>query len=390
MTDALPPHRGSLKIYLGYAAGVGKTYSMLQEVHTLRRDGVDVVVGYFEAHARRDTIALTEGLEVIPHKKIEYRGRTFEEMDVDAILHRRPAMCAVDEFAHTNVPGSERTKRWEDVQVLLDAGIDVLTTMNVQHLESLNDQIWQVTGVRVRETIPDWVEKQAGEVVMVDLPPQALINRLRRGVVYAPEKAQQALQNFFKESTLVVLRELALRQTAHELDLRYAGLEEASAPQPSPATDAAPGRDGQPSPADRVLIYVTADPSTAMLIRRGRRVADYLHADCFAVAVHPDPDLRRLPAGQREALEKHLNFARNLHIETRLLQGEEPAETLVDFARLHQVTQIFLARAQQGPRVPVVRHNLIQQVVRLARDMQVTIVAQRRRQTVESPRQSPM
>jgi two-component system, OmpR family, sensor histidine kinase KdpD len=380
MSDSVASHRGSLKIYLGYAAGVGKTYSMLLEVHTLRREGVDVVVGYFEPHGRQDTIALMEGLEAIPRKRIQYRGGSFEEMDTEAIMRRHPSFCAVDEFAHTNVPGSERTKRWEDVQLLLDTGISVLTTMNVQHIESLNDQVWQVTGIRVRETIPDWVVKQADEVVMVDLPPQALLNRLRRGVVYAPEKAQQALQNFFKESTLVVLRELALRQTAHEVDLRHAGLEEVSVPNLIPQTNAPAHRDGQPAAGDRVLIYVTADPSTAMLIRRGRRVADYLHADCFAVAVHPDPDLHRVPPAQREALEKHLNFARNLHIETRLLQGEDSAKTLVDFARLHQVTQIFLARAQQSPRVPVVGHNLIQQVVRQAKDMQVTIVAERRRQ----------
>jgi two-component system sensor histidine kinase KdpD len=382
MADTFESHRGSLKIYLGYAAGVGKTYSMLQEVHALRGQGVDVVVGYFEPHGRQDTITLMDGLEAIPRRRIQYRGGTFEEMDTEAILRRRPAVCAVDEFAHTNVPGSERTKRWEDVQVLLDAGIDVLTTMNVQHLESLYDQVLQVTGVRVRETLPDWVVKQADEVVMVDLPPQALLNRLRRGVVYAPEKAQQALQNFFKESTLVVLRELALRQTAHELDLRHAELEEASFPLLAPKPDTLPAGDGQGA-GDRILIYVTADPSTAMLIRRGRRVADYLHADCFAVAIHGDPDLRRMPAAQREALEKHLNFARNLHIETRLLQGESPAETLVGFARLHQVTQIFLSRAQQGPRVPVLGQNLIQQVVRLARDMQVTIIAERRRRSLQ-------
>jgi two-component system, OmpR family, sensor histidine kinase KdpD len=193
------------------------------------------------------------------------------------------------------------------------------------------------------------------------------------------------LQNFFKESTLVVLRELALRQTAHEVDLRHSVLDEISIPTLVPETNAPARRDGQPSASDRVLIYVTADPSTAMLIRRGRRVADYLHADCFAVAVHPDPDLHRMPPSQREALEKHLNFARNLHIETRLLQGEDAAKTLVDFARLHQVTQIFLARAQQSPRLPVVGQNLIQQVVRLARDMQVTIAAERRRQASQAP-----
>ncbi len=381
MNDPIPSTgRGSLKIYLGYAAGVGKTYAMLIEARALVRQGVDVVIGYFEPHGRKDTIELTEGLDEIPRKEIQYRGATFYEMDAEAILRRRPSVCAVDEFAHTNVPGSARTKRWEDVQVLLDAGICVLTTMNVQHLESLNDHVWAVTGVRVRETIPDWVVKQADEVVMVDLPPQALLNRLRRGVVYTPEKAQQALQNFFKESSLVVLRELALRQTAYEVDVRQSVQDEASSVMPAAGTSGLAGVEPAAPASDRLLIYVSADPSTAMLIRRGRRVADYLQADCFAVAVQPDATLHRVPPAQRDTLERHLNLARMLHIETRVLQGENPAETLVDFARRNQVTQILLARAQQGPRVPVLGQSLVQKVVRLAHDMQVTIVAERRRE----------
>jgi two-component system sensor histidine kinase KdpD len=192
----------------------------------LKNEGVDVVVGYFEPHGRKDTTTKAEGMEFVPRRKVEYRGAEFGETDVEAILRRRPQVCLIDEFAHTNIPGSQRAKRWEDIQTLLDAGIDVLTTMNVQHLESLNDQVWQFTGIRVRETIPDWVVKQANEVVMVDLPPQALLNRLMRGVVYAPEKAQQAMENFFKESTLVALRELAIRQTAHEVDVRQSVQEE--------------------------------------------------------------------------------------------------------------------------------------------------------------------
>jgi len=184
---------GKLKIFLGYAAGVGKTYQMLEEAQELKRQGRDVVIGYFEPHGRKDTIAKTEGLEFVPRRKIDYRGAFFEEMDTDAILARHPEICVVDEFPHTNVPGSERLKRWQDVQILLDAGIDVLTTMNIQHLESLNDQIWQITGIRVRETIPDWVMQQADQVVMVDLTPRALLNRLARGVVYSQEKAKKAL-----------------------------------------------------------------------------------------------------------------------------------------------------------------------------------------------------
>src|SRR5215469_5499629 len=206
------PQRGKLKIFMGYAAGVGKTYKMLDEGQQLKAAGVDVVVGYFEPHGRQETIAKTEGLEILPRRKIDYRGSLFEEMDTNAILARNPRVCLVDEFPHTNVPGAERAKRWEDVETLLAAGIGVLTTMNIQHLESLNDQVWQISGVRVRETIPDWVVRQADQVVMVDVTPGALVNRLLRGVVYAPEKSQRALENFFQESTLGALRELAMRQ----------------------------------------------------------------------------------------------------------------------------------------------------------------------------------
>src|SRR5258707_7229967 len=212
--------RGKLKIFMGYAAGVGKTYKMLEEAQVLKASGVDMVVGYFEPHGRESTIAKIEGLEMIPRKHIHYRDLLFEEMDTEAILARHPQVCAVDEFPHTNVPGSERGKRWQDVEELLAAGIDVLTTMNIQHLESLNDQIWQISGIRVRETIPDWVVQQADEVVMVDLTPRALLNRLQRGVVYERGKAEHALQNFFREQTLVALRELALRQAAHEVEHR--------------------------------------------------------------------------------------------------------------------------------------------------------------------------
>lgn len=368
------PPRGKLKIFLGYAAGVGKTYQMLEEAQQAKRNGVDVVIGYFEPHGRKDTIAKTEGLEVVPRRKIDYRGGLFEEMDPDAILRRRPPLCVVDEFPHTNVPGSERPKRWQDVQVLLEAGIDVLTTMNIQHLESLNDQVWSITGIRVRETIPDWVMQQADQVVMVDLTPRALLNRLARGVVYSQEKAKKALENFFQESTLVVLRELALRQTAHEVEIRQVDYE-------APGFDPEPGyhdeAEQSPSTTDRILILVTPEPATAMLIRRGKRVADYLHADCFAVAVSREIDLHDLPQRDREQVERHLNFARNLHIETRVLQGHDVAKTLVEFAHLNGVTHIFLTRPQPSQWPALQRRGLVQQVVHLARDMQVTIAADR-------------
>ncbi len=367
MTDG-PRTRGRLKVFLGYAAGVGKTYQMLTEARELRRNGLDVVIGYFEPHGRKETIALTEGLEAVPRRVVEYRGRRFEEMDTDAILGRHPQVAVVDEFPHTNVPGSPRLKRWEDVQLLLEAGIDVLTTMNVQHLESLNDQIWQSTGVRVRETIPDWVLKQADEVVMVDLTPRALLNRLARGVVYPPERARAALENFFKESTLVALRELAMRQAAYAVESRFAGDETESADAEAVATEAA---------ADRLLLVVGPSPASAALIRRGRRVADYLRADCLAAYVARTPDLHDLRPAERESLERHLNFARALQIETRVLQGGDVAETLVGFARLNGVTQIFVAREPSTRLRSWFASAFVQRIVNLARDMQVTVVADR-------------
>jgi two-component system, OmpR family, sensor histidine kinase KdpD len=365
--------RGKLRIFLGYAAGVGKTYQMLEEAQTLKTRGVDVVIGYFEPHGRKDTIAKTEGLEMIPRRQVEYRGSTFEEMNADAIIARRPQVALVDEFPHTNVPGSAREKRWEDVLLLLDQGIDVLTTMNVQHLESLNDQMAQITGVKVRETIPDWVVKQADDVVMVDLTPRALLNRLERGVVYPPEKAQRALQNFFKESSLVALREMALRQTAHEVEER---IEQSEAVQQ--ANSGEPASRERDARHDAVVIYISEDPSTAMLIRRGKRVADVTHADCFAVFVAEQSDLRSLPAPKREAVERHLNFARNMHIETRILIGTDHARAVVDFARLNKARQIFLPRMPGRNMDRLLHKSLVSQVVSLADDMEVTIVAERR------------
>jgi two-component system sensor histidine kinase KdpD len=372
MTDG-SRRRGRLKVFLGYAAGVGKTFQMLTEARELRNRGVDVVIGYFEPHGRKETIALTEGLEVIPRQIVEYRGSSFEEMDTDAILRRHPEVAVVDEFPHTNVPGSPRLKRWEDIQLLLDAGIDVMTTMNVQHVESLNDQIWQSTGVRVRETIPDWLLKQADEVVMVDLTPRALLNRLARGVIYQPERAKAALENFFKESTLVALRELAMRQAAYTVESRL--------PDDAPfvVDEADDVRSG-----DRLLLVLTPDPSSAALIRRGRRVADYLRAECLAVYVSKAADLGDLTPEERESLERHLNFARGLRIETRVLQGTDTAEAIVAFARLNGVTQIFVPRQKSSALQSWFASAFVQRIVSLARDMQVTVVAGRSTRHVAS------
>jgi len=345
--------KGSLTVYLGYAAGSGKTYRMLEEAQKLKQAGVDIAIGYFEPHGRKDTIAKTEGLEFIPRQTISYKGSAFEEMDTDAILARRPEVCVVDEFAHTNVPGSVRAKRWQDVVVLQEAGIDVLTTMNVQHLESLNDQVWQVTGIRVRETVPDWVVQGADELVMVDVTPRALLHRLERGVVYSPEKAKHALENFFTEANLTALRELALRQAAHQVEeRREEDVTERVRPIQSQGGDV------------RILLYLTSDPCTAGLIRRGKRVADYLHGECFAVYV-----ANGLSPGEREKLERHIGFAKNLHIETRLIEGKDVPKLLAEFARQNRITQLFLCRNTHN------RDRIIQN----ARDLEITVVTERRR-----------
>jgi two-component system sensor histidine kinase KdpD len=341
---------GHLKIYLGYAAGVGKTYRMLEEAQALHAKGVDVVIGYFEPHGRQETIAKTEGLEIVPRRAIQYGGSLFEEMDLDAVLRRNPAMAVVDEFAHSNIPGSGHEKRWQDVHALLDAGINVLTTMNVQHLESLNDQVWQVTGVRVRETVPDWVVDEADEVVLVDLTPRALRNRIDRGVVYAAEKARRALDNFFTEANLTALRELAIRHTAHEVEDKLL----------------------EPRREERILICLTGRPSSANLIRRGKRVADYLQGDCLAVHVAHGPVCD-------ESVQRHMSFARNLRIETHVLEGEDVPSVIAEFARSRKVTQIFMGRSGARRWWKRFGETVVQRMVRLARDMQITIVAERRR-----------
>jgi two-component system, OmpR family, sensor histidine kinase KdpD len=369
--------RGSLKIYLGYAAGVGKTFQMLADAHAAAQRGVDVAIAYCEPHARPDTIAQMQGLEAIPHRKIEYRGKAFEEMDTDVVLSRKPKIALVDELAHTNIPGSERTKRWEDVQVLLDAGIEVWTTMNVQHIESLNDQILQITGIQVRETVPDWVLRQAAEIVAVDVTPDALLNRLKRGAIYKPEMVQKALTGFFKGSNLGALRELALRQAAHEVDLRQSAYDESSSFQLPRISEARPGRLSDNQPSEHILIHLTPAPTTAMLIRRGRRVADYLHGNCTALFVHRTAQIVELPSDEREAVEKHLRFARSLQIETRVIAGTDIAQAVVEYARQHKVTQIFVARSQTGLRERLRGRNFVENIVRLAQDLQVTIVADR-------------
>ncbi len=295
-------------------------------------------------------------MEIVQPARLGFRVSGAEEIDVRAILTRNPHTCVVDDLAHSNAPGSARFKRWEDVRVLLDAGINVLTTMNVQNLASLSDQIWQIAGVRVRETVPDWVFQQADEVVMVDVTPRALLHRLERGAIYGPESAPGDAAAVFREPTLVALRELAIRQTAQALEARHG-----YAPQ------------HPDSRKEKILVHVTANPSTAMLLRRARRVTDYLGAHCVAVYVHSEREFSSLSQPERQAIERHLRFAENLHIETKIFYSRHRARGLVDYARENGCTQIFLNRDEKPHRRWFPGFEITDQVVERARDLEVTV-----------------
>jgi magnesium transporter len=352
---------GHLKIYLGYAPGVGKTYQMLEDARELKARGVDLVIGCVEAHGRSDIRERLEGLKVAPLKQVVHRGGTAEELDVEAILRWSPRVCVVDELAHSNAPGSPRQKRWQDVQALLEAGIDVLTTMNVQDVASLSDQIWQLTGFRVRENVPDWFFQQANEVVLADVTPRALLHRLERGVIF-PEKVKTESERFFQEPVLVALRELAIRQAAQALEARHTG-------KTKPPDSHSP----------RILVNITADPSTATLLRRARRVADHLQAVCIAVYVYSKEESSALPTEDRPTVERHLRFAENLHIGTKVIHGSNRAQALVDYARKNGVTQLFLTRSTEPQRRWFPGLNFTDQVLAQASEMEVTVVAERSR-----------
>ena len=355
--------RGHLKIYLGYAAGVGKTYRMLEDARELKARGVDVVLAFLEPQGRSDLNERAKEFETLPLLRVACRGSYTEEIDVSGILQRSPKVCIVDDLAHTNAPGSERQRRWQDVQVLLDGGVDVLTTMNVQDLASLSDQILQITGLRVRETVPDWIFQLADEVVMVDVTPRALLHRLERGAIYPREKAKVESERLFQEPTLVALRELAIRQTAQALEARAIAKKQQA--------------EGQ---SDKILVNVTAEASTAMLLRRARRVADYLHAACVAVFVYPERELSNLPAPERQVIERHLHFAKNLRIDTAMVPGKNRADALVDYAHKNGVTHIFIGPTIGPPRRWFRGFDFTDQVLHQARDLEVTVVAERSRE----------
>ena len=355
--------RGHLKIYLGYAAGVGKTYQMLEDAREFKARGVDVVLAFLEPQGRNDLIERSKEFEILPLLRVACRGSYIEEIDIAGILQRHPKVCIVDDLAHTNAPGSERQRRWQDVQVLLDSGVDVLTTMNVQDLASLSDQIWQITGLRVRETVPDWVFQEADEVVVVDVTPRALLHRLERGVIYSLEKAKAESAKLFQEPALVALRELAIRQTAQALEARALAKKEPSQ-----------------SHVEKILVNVTADASTAMLLRRARRVADYLHAACVAVFVCPEREFSQLPATERQAIERHFHFAENLRIDTAIVHSKDRAGALVDYAHKNGATQIFIGPMVEPPKRWFRGLDFTDQVLFQARDLEVTVVAERGRE----------
>jgi two-component system sensor histidine kinase KdpD len=325
--------RARLRIYVGAAPGVGKTYEMLQEAHALKTRGLDVVVGFVETYGRRDTEAQVKDLEVIPRRRIDYRGVTMEEMDVDAIVQRKPQVCLVDELAHTNVPGSRHTKRYEDVLEILDAGIHVMTAVNIQHLETLNDAVARATGVRVRETVPDTFLDRANEVINVDVTVEELRNRLREGKIYRPEKIEQALTNFFRKGNLSTLRELALRAVADEVSDKAAsyrareGLEPALIP-------------------ERVMVCMSSNALAPRVIRTGSRIAGRLGARWYAVYVEtPREKPGRINPNDADALYENIRLAESLGATVVRVKADSPSEGLIAFAQREGVTHVIFGQS---------------------------------------------
>ncbi len=333
----MPSDRGHLKVFIGMAAGVGKTFRMLQEGQAEAEAGRDVVVGYLEPHGRMETVAQAEGLELVPRRGVRYRDTEIEEMDLPGVLARAPELCLIDELAHTNAPGVEHEKRYEDVRDVLEAGINVFSTVNVQHLESLNDQVTQLTGVRVRETIPDAVLSAADETVLVDITPEALIGRLRAGKVYAPERVQAALSNFFKIENLAALRETALRQVAEGVELERRGRE---APVIRRRDDSLVARTTPQVISERLLALVTPTPRSQRVVRRAWRSAQRLGAELDILVVRPPG---ATPSREeREQLEALRRLASVLGAHLLIEEADEVAETAVRVARGRGTTYLLM------------------------------------------------
>lgn len=329
--DNAKAKRGRLKIFFGAAAGVGKTFAMLLAARERRAENLDVLIGVVETHERKDTQALLEGLEILPLRKIEYKGSILQEFDIDAALKRRPAIILVDELAHSNAPGSRHPKRWQDIQELLDAGIDVYTALNVQHLESLNDDIGQISGIRVWETVPDTVFEEADEVELVDLPPDELLLRLKEGKIYLPQQAQEAVNNFFRKGNLIALRELSLRQTASRVDAQMLDYRE----------DHAIREVWQVS--ERILVCIGPNELAERLVRAGKRLATSLRAEWLVVYVET-PQLQRLPAEKRDGILRILRLAEQLGAETVTLSAPEMSAALIRFCRERNINKIVMGK----------------------------------------------
>ncbi|TMF46558.1 MAG: sensor histidine kinase KdpD [Chloroflexi bacterium] len=374
--------RGRLRVYLASAAGSGKTYTMLNEGHRREGRGTDVVIGYVETHGRPETEAQIGDLEIIPRKKVTYRGVTLEEMDSEAIIARHPKVALIDELAHTNVPGSKHAKRYQDVLEILDAGIDVVTTLNIQHLESLNDLVASITGVRVRETLPDWILDQADEVELIDISPHALRQRMKHGNIYPRERIQAALDNFFREGNLTALREMALRRTAEKTEsqlqeyLTEHGIKESW------------------SASERVLVGFDHRPHTREVIRDAWRLAHGLHADLIAVSIQPEgylafmskligwlkhgSEAKRYREAALRRLEEHAVLAEDLGAEVIRTKSQDIARTLVEIARERQATQLVLGQPARSYWEELLRGSIINRVLRLSTDIDIHIVPRSR------------
>jgi two-component system sensor histidine kinase KdpD len=356
-----PARRGKHKIFIGMAPGVGKTYKMLEEGHRLRQEGMDVVIGLLETHNRQGTAQKAIGLEAVPRKKVTCSGITLNEMDTDAVIARQPQLALIDELAHTNVPGSEREKRYQDVEQVLAAGIDVFSTVNIQHLESLNDLVARITGIVVRERIPDRLLDEADEVVVIDVTPETLEERLVDGKIYAPEKIDQSLQNFFQRRNLIALRELALREIADNVE--EDALEDATSNTKAPFCNI----------HERVLVCVSTYPNALQLVRRGARIAAYMHAPFYCLFVD-DPD-------------RFLTKEESLHIETceRLckefggnfirITGTDKASAIAQTAQTYHVTQIVIGESQTSRWKMFLRGSLTQKLLRSLKHIDVHIIA---------------
>lgn len=353
--------RGKLKIFFGASAGVGKTYAMLAAAQAAKAEGVDVVVGLVETHGRKETAALLNGLELLPRKEIEYRGSKILEFDLDAALARKPALILVDELAHSNAPGSRHPRRWHDIEELLAAGINVYSTLNVQHIESLNDVVGGITNIRVSETVPDTVFDQADDVVLVDITPDELLHRLKDGKVYLPQQAERALEHFFRKGNLIALRELALRRTADRVDEDVREYRQKQAIERVWPT------------RDTLLAAIGPDPGAEQVVRAAARLADKLDANWHAVYVET-PSLQRLPEAERQRILKVLQLAQELGAETATLPGSHAAEALVDYARKHNASKLVVGRGRAARFRPWLA-TVDRRIASIASDIDVVQVA---------------